>query len=57
MRENRPFSEIVHEETIKPSQRDCAKPRLQRPGNLPAGRRRKRQIIMETAMRALNQLL
>ena len=56
MRENRPFSEIVHEETIKPSQRDCAKPRLQRPGNLPAGRRRKRQIIMETAMRALNQL-
>ena len=32
--ENRSFSERLHEETTKTSERDCTRFRLQRPGNI-----------------------
>ena len=34
--ESRSFSERVDEETTKTSARDCTRPRLQRPGHIPA---------------------
>ena len=43
----------VHEETIKTSQRNCAKPRLQRPGHLPAGKRRRRHRLLWRQRRGL----
>ena len=57
--ENRSFSERVHEETTKTSERDCTMPRIKRPGYIPANDQvngEKTRIMMKVAMTTLNQL-